>query len=264
MRRLKKIKAQNEQLHNAVVDGSVSATSAEKIVDIETKKITTQKLNNEIKKTTPQEKNITNKTINNHSVNEANEMRIASQIAIKLIAENAAGIPLPKTETELNEREEVSKWTSANVMAFIEGYRFGSTVTPEEIRSKAIETIYAKVSKEIQEKVRFADAYQPSFAQSKYGLTIEQYNVLFKCLHPDATSHINDETLTARFSEAFRILKSAKEKLVPPDGFARKTQNIPTTEQMLDELIKSKMQKFKKCSKKSEQYDAHSEKCTIA
>lgn len=264
MRRLKKIKAHNEQLHEAVVGGSVSAKSAEKIVDIETKKITTQKLNNEIKKTTPQEKNITNKTINNHSVNEANEMRIASQIAIKLIAENAAGIPLPNTETELNEREEVSKWTSANVMAFIDGYRFGSNVTPEEIRSKAIETIYAKVSKEIQEKVRFADAYQPSFAQSKYGLTIEQYNVLFKCLHPDATSHINDETLTARFSEAFRILKSAKEKLVPPDGFARKTQNIPTTEQMLDELIKSKMQKFKKSSKKSEQYDAHSEKCTIA
>ena len=38
MRRLKKIKAQNEQLHNAVVDGSVSATSAEKIVDLEIKK----------------------------------------------------------------------------------------------------------------------------------------------------------------------------------------------------------------------------------
>jgi hypothetical protein len=38
MRRLKKIKAQNEQLHNAVVDGSVSATRAEKIVDLEIKK----------------------------------------------------------------------------------------------------------------------------------------------------------------------------------------------------------------------------------
>ena len=86
--------------------------------------------------------------------------------------------------------------------------------------------------------------------------------MLLKCLHPDATQHIKDETLTSRFSEAFQILKNAKEKLVPPEKLILKDSHLPSTGDELEDLIKSRMQKHNKPNKKPmESKDEDNQKC---
>jgi len=265
MRRLKKIKAQNEQLHNAVVDGSVSATSAEKIVDLEIKKAA-EAVNKNLKfefTNNPKLKLGEPPTIEKHeSDKEITDMRLSSQKAIELIAQNAAGIALPETEPEVMLRTGTSGGTAQAILVFLEGYKYGSSTPVNKIREQAKEFVYPQLIKEVEDKVRFADAYKPSFAQSKYGFTKEEYNIIFKCLHPDVTQHIKDAQLTERFAEAFRILKEAKSKLIPPDELLAKKSKMPSTGEELEALLKTKMTKYRSTRRrKKETTDENREGC---
>ena len=265
MRRLKKIKAQNEQLHNAVVDGSVSATSAEKIVDLEIKKAA-EAVNKNLKSeftNNPKLKLGEPPTIEKHeSDKEITDMRLSSQKAIELIAQNAAGIALPETEPEVMSRTGTSGGTAQAILVFLKGYKYGSSTPVNKIREQAKEFVYPQLIKEVEDKVRFADAYKPSFAQSKYGFTKEEYNIIFKCLHPDVTQHIKDAQLTERFAEAFRILKEAKSKLIPPDELLAKKTQMPSTSEELEALLKTKMTKYRsKRRRKKETTDENREGC---
>lgn len=253
MRRLKHIKSHDEELHKNVIDGVISTRSAKKIIDLKNNK--TPKPNKTNKKIKPSLKDPIQQGVETEPENteqEKTNMRLDFEGAIQIINEMAIGIPLPRTEPDVMNRLGCNKrYTACATLAFIEGYKYGSKTSVIEIQEQLKKTIYAQVVKDVQEKVNFADSYRPSFAQSKYGLTKDQYNFLLKCFHPDATHHIKDETLTARFSEAFQILKNAKEKLVPPEKLILKASPLPSTGDELEALIKARMQKHNKPKNKT-------------
>jgi hypothetical protein len=54
------------------------------------------------------------------------------------------------------------------------------------------------------------------FLKSRKGiLTIEEYNLLLRCLHPDVVAKLNDPIQTRRFNDALRLLTDKKVFLLP-------------------------------------------------